>query len=988
VLEFRMFGGLEAVLDGVPVPLGRPKQRALLAALLLDANRAVSVDRLTEELWANEPPASARHSLEVYVSGLRKTLGADRVVTVAPGYAVRVEPDELDVTRFEQLLQKGRRALAAGRASAARETLEEALALWRGPPLAGIAAGRSVETAVARLADLRVSALEARIDADLELGRHAELVPELQALVAEYSLRETLHGRLMLALYRCGRQADALAAFQDARKTLVDELGIEPSRTLQELERSILNQDPALEHSSVEAGYAPVPVPTASFVGRSAELEALASLLAPGGARLVTLTGPGGIGKTRLAVEAVRTAMSDGMGRMAFVPLAAVRKAEEVPAAIAESLGVREGDEPLDEALKAYLSDREVLFVLDNVEHLLESATMVADLLASCPHVRVLATSRSPLHIYGEHELAVPPLGVASTDAWNDGLSEAARLFTERAQAARGASADDPESAAAVEEICVRLDGMPLAIELAAARVKVLSPKALLARMGRRLQLLVGGPRDAPARHRTLRAAIEWSHDLLAAREQRLFARLAVFSGGFTLDAAEAVCGATVEQIAGLRDNGLVSRVGDDRYGMLETIRELADERLVRSGELAELREKHADYFVALAEDADPALRGPDQLAWLSLLDAEHANVWAALDWAFAAGRPEIPLRVGAALWRYSEARRSIAQARRYLDRALVEGTGAPADVRGRAYFASARLALRQGDLEHARTAFASGEELFRALDDAGGMALCVAGRGWIVHSIGSSGEAVRVCREAVALARSSGEHWIVGDALNNLGVALRTKGDHAGSRAALDESLAIRRAIGDLEGITAGLNGLALLAVASDEIDEAEALFREAFSVSEGRRDLFYDAARDVVLAYVAFARGDVGEAETLSLRALESSRRHGYLQFTAYALELLAGIAAADGRPDDAALLVGCALATAERLGRRSPRDPRPSSPGVRYDWDARAVKCVLADARREVGVASWKAAVENGRSLGPDEAVEYVLDVPTRRQAVQVA
>ena len=984
MLELRILGALEAFRDGVRLQLGPPKQQALLAVLLLNANRVVSIDDLRDELWGDEAPMSARHSVEVYVSGLRKALGADRITTVAPGYAVRVEPDEFDVDRFERLLRDGRRALATGRAGAARDLLAEALLLWRGEPLAGIAAGPRVENVVARLADLRLGGLEARIDAELELGICEELIGELQGLIAEHPLREALYSRLMLALYRSGRQADALEVFQRARKTLLDELGLEPSRPLQDLERSILNQDPAVERPVAAAVDIGLPAKPASFVGRLAELDSLRTVLRS--ARLVTLTGAGGIGKTRLAIEAARLAAHRWRHGVAFVALAPVRRSEDVPAAIAAAIGLGALDGSPETAVASHLRDRELLLVLDNFEHVREEATFVSKLVSSCPRLTVLATSRAPLRIYGEHEFAVPPLGVDG--GASGGPSEAAVLFLDRAQAARPDAAAEPGDAELVEEICARLDGVPLAIELAAARMKILSAQDLLAAMVRPLELLVDGPRDVPERHRTLRAAIEWSHDLLGPAEQRAFARLAVFSGGFTLDTAEAVCGASVEQVGLLRDSGLLRADAGVRFGMLETIREFGAERLAESSELAELRRRHAEFFVRLAERAEPKLRGPDQVEWLRRLEAEQANLWAACDWAFEANRPDVPLRLVAGLWRYWEARASISQARRYLERALAKSADLDPSIRAKALFSSGRIAIRQGDLEQAATAFAAGEALSSELGDPGGTALCLAGRGWIVHSVGPTDEAVRLCRAAVELARSSQEDWIVADALNNLGVALRAGGDDPGSRAALEESLALRRAIGDLEGVTAALNGLALLAVANDDIDEADALFREAFAASEGRGDVFYDAARDVVLAYVAFARADMEQAETLSRQAFEASQRHGYRQFTAYSLELFAGIAASEGRFDHAALLVGAALATAEELGRSYRRRPGGRSPGVQYDWDARAVKSLLVQARRKVGAAAWEATVDKGRRLDPCQAVEQVFAGVPQRGRVRVA
>ena len=454
--------------------------------------------------------------LHGYVSRLRRVLGAGRLETRPPGYVLRVEPGELDLHRFRELIAQDRH--------------REALALWRGPALADLAFEDFARSEIARLEELRLSALEGRFEHELAAGRHAELAGELAAAVRAHPLRERLAGQLMLALYRSGRQADALAAYRDARATLVDELGLEPSEELSALQRRILVHDPGLDHTRT-GRRAELPASLTSFVGRGRELEQIRALILRPGVRLLTLTGAGGTGKTRLALEVARAVAGEFADGARFAPLAAVAEPEVVPHAIAEALALQQSSgQSIEDALKAFLADRELLLVLDNLEHLLEATPLATELLAAAPRLKILATSRTHLNLYGETEYAVPPLSARE---------EAVALFADRAAAVRpGFAATD-----AVGEICARVDGLPLAIELAAARIRTLTPAEILARLDHRLELLAGGPRDVPARQRTLRDTLLWSYDLLAPEEQRLFARLAVFAGGWTLAAADDVCG-------------------------------------------------------------------------------------------------------------------------------------------------------------------------------------------------------------------------------------------------------------------------------------------------------------------------------------------------------------------------------------------------------------------------------------------------------------
>ena len=649
MLEFRVLGPLQVAKEGRLLPLGGSKQRGLLALLLLDRNRVVPRDRLVDLLWGESPPASAANSIQIYVSKLRRllgdgaTAGAGAIVTERPGYRLRVPPGELDADRFERLIAEGSEALRAGEAERAEKTFADAVALWRGPPFADFTAEPFAQAEIARLEQLRLRALDQRIDAQLLLGHHFEVLADLAMLIDQNPLEERLRAQQMVALYRSGRQADALAAYQDFRRLLGDELGLDPSPDLREIERKVLRHDPALVASAAPSqGAEPsppapaelppaasltqtnLPVPLTPLIGREQELEEAGRLLRAH--RLITLTGPGGSGKTRLALQLAADALEDFPDGVVWVPLQALRDPELVLPTIALALGTAE-------TMTEDSADRRLLLVLDNFEQLLASASRLGTLSAQLPHLKLLVTSREPLHLGAEYEYPVAPLRER----------EAVALFIERATATKPDFTDD----GAVVEICRRLDCLPLALELAAARIKALSAAELLKRLDKRLPLLTGGSRDAPERQRTLRATIAWSYELLAPDEQRAFSRLAVFAGGCTLDAAEEACQADLDTVAALIDKSLLRREGD-RYFMLETIGEYALERLEESGELDELRQRHADYYLEQARSVERLIRSPQAAGAIDQLEPEHDNLRAALRWL--SGRTsDQPLRL--AMW-------------------------------------------------------------------------------------------------------------------------------------------------------------------------------------------------------------------------------------------------------------------------------------------------------------------------------------------------
>jgi predicted ATPase/DNA-binding SARP family transcriptional activator len=559
--------------DGERIEVGGPMLRTLLVRLGVDAGRIVATDRLIADLWPESAPAEPAAALQSLVARLRRAIGRDAIGSHPTGYRLEVPPAEVDATEFE-------RAVAEGRP-------REALELWRGSPFADAGDAEFARAPVARLEELRAAAIEARIDADI--AARTDVIAEVEELAAAQPLREGLQARLMRALTAKGRQADALAVYDRVRKLLADQLGVDPGPELREAH---------LEALRTTSSRTNLPARLTSFVGRDLELEQVIRALA--GARLVTLTGTGGAGKTRLAVEAAERVLADFPDGVWLIDLTST---VDVVAATRAALGT--ADHPRD-----YLATRNSLLVLDNCEHVIDAAAdLAADLLARCPQLKILATSREPLNITGETLRPLRPLAD----------NQAVALFTDRAHAVSPTFRPDDS----IVDICRALDGLPLAIELAAARIRSLTPAQLTERLGDRIGLLDKGTRAAPQRHRTLRAVIDWSWDLLDAEERTLLARLSVFAGGATLDAIEQVTQGSLDELTSLVDKSLVV-AADERYRLLETIREYAAAKLT---EPDETKRRHAQYYTGLVERAEPLLRGPEQAAWLTRLTAERANL-------------------------------------------------------------------------------------------------------------------------------------------------------------------------------------------------------------------------------------------------------------------------------------------------------------------------------------------------------------------------
>ena len=602
-IQFRVLGPLEVVVDGVAVDCGGLKQRTLLAALLVNADLVVSLDELIEVLWPEGAPATAANTLQVHISALRRCLGMERarLETKPPGYVLRAN-DALDAAEFESLARQGREELAAGDARQAHELLGAARGLWRGTAFAEFVYEQFAEREAARLEAVRITATADQVDARLALGHHRELVGELEALVSTHLTDERLCGQLMLALYRSGRQADALAAFGRIRRELGEELGIVPSPALQDLHDRIVLQEAELDAPSARpptdlaapgAAGRPPPVPLTTFIGREAERAAVLERLER--ARLVTISGPGGSGKTRLAVEVAARMATDRLVRFADL---APEPPDRVARAVAEAIGLEAAGalppEDLPGAIALEVAAQPgLLLVIDNCEHVVDAcAPLVQRLLTEVADFQVLATSQVSLGVSGESLVPLAPLGLPdeSDPVETVAASDAVRLFAARASDHDPQFTLSAETAGTVAQICRQLDGMPLAIELAAAQARTFGLEEISARLNDALGFLAAGPRTAVERHRTLRATVEWSIELLSDAERELLERLAVFTDGFALSRAERICaGDGIDEsevaplLAQLVDRSLVirrSKGGADRYWLLETLRQYGWQQL------------------------------------------------------------------------------------------------------------------------------------------------------------------------------------------------------------------------------------------------------------------------------------------------------------------------------------------------------------------------------------------------------------------------
>jgi predicted ATPase/DNA-binding SARP family transcriptional activator len=920
--------------EALPVPGGN--QRKVLLALVLQPNRSVSREHLIDALWGARPPARAKNALQVHVSALRDLLevGVDRgalVATTATGYQLNASEETIDSRRFERLAAEGRAALFAGDTELAVQLLSQAEGLWRGPALVDVAYDEFAAHEAARLEELRLNTFEDLADAQLALARHEQLVPRLQGFVGAQPLRERARAQLMLALYRAGRQSDALAEYRAARQTLVEEIGIEPGPALQALERAILVQDEKLAAPASDAVRRRVelPAPPTPLLGRGRELTEAADLLRSGEVRLLTLTGPGGIGKTRLATEVARAVASEGRGGAMFVDLSHLSDPRLVASTIANALRLSAGGRPVEEALVDALAHQPPLLLLDNFEQLTEAAPLLGRLLASSPELRLLVTSRAVLHLAGEHEFAVGPLALPELgdDEEAARAAPAVALFLARAQAAKRDFELTAENVADVVALCVALDALPLAIELAAARVKILTPGELLARFGKSLEL-PPAVQDAPERHRTLRAAIDSSYDLLDDAERRLFGRLSVFVGGWTLEAAEAVCGGdglddVLPVLGSLADKSLVADTGahERRFAMLQIVREYALEQLAKAGEENDLGRRHASYFAGVAEEGEPELNGPSQDVWAARLDAERDNFRAALSFTLDSGDGLTALRLAGALRRLWQLHADLSEGRAALEAALAAAPDAPLVARAKALNGLGVLAAEEGDIDGAEQAFEESLEVARLLDDDERRMAVLTNLGNIALFRQDFDRARDLYEEGARLATKLGSTFNAATATHDLGLIEFALGDVGAAIERCEEALALARIGGTPQLVAACLRSLAAAIVIRGELERAQALVGESLAI----------------------------------VRRLNEPRA------VAECLETAAGIAAAGGDGGRAAALFGAAEAVLESTG--ATRTPE------RQPW----IDVYQEAARLKLEPGRFEAELARGRSLALDDAVE---------------
>ncbi|WP_346433589.1 ATP-binding protein [Nonomuraea composti] len=977
-MRFGVLGPLEVRTDdGSPVPVAEAKVRALLAALLAYGGGPVPADRLIDDLWGGRPTPLG--TLQARVSQLRRALGGPGTIVLEPaGY--RLAAFDCDASRF--------RALVARRSPDPRvraAELEEALGLWRGPAYADFTGFGFARDEADRLEELRLGALEEQAEVRLSLGEPVEL----GELVARHPLRERLVAAHMTALYRGGRQGEALAAYQGLRERLAEELGVDPAPATAALYEAILRQEPALGPPAPPPTKPPtnLPAPVTELIGREAELASVRASL--GTSRLVTLTGPGGVGKTRLALaaagEVARDGESDGVW---LVELAgAVDPAE----AVAAVLGVRDdATAPLPDRLAGAVAAKRVLLVLDNCEHLVGAvAALVSKLLRAAPRLRVLATSQEPLGVGGECVRVVPPLPEA----------EAVRLFTARA---------DVEASEAVATVCRRLDGIPLALELAATRVRALGVEELAGRLDDRFRLLTAGMRDAPARQRTLRAMIDWSWELLTGAERTVLRRLAVHADGCTLEAAEEVCAEpgldVLDLLARLVDRSLVVRVpgassgGGPRYRLLESVAAYCVERLREAGEHELLLERHARYYTALAERAD--LRGPGQREWLARLDAESANLRLAL-----AG-PE-PVRLVNALSWYWILRGRLREARRALTTALnghAAADGGPEVARASVWLAAVEMliggpatpvrrdeldpageALADWLLSHVRWAYgdrraheAAAERAlaaFEALGDRWGVAAALCLRAKLAVGRGDLAAMERDGERGLAMFRELGDAWGQIEAMDGLDRVAEMRGDYARCARLREEGLRMAEELGfEVSFKLAGLGRIALLA--------------GDYALADG----YHERARAL-----AVQQSYMSAEENALLGLAMSARRQGrYAEAESYLLPVLEWLRQVRGTPGIAFVMAELGFAAEQRgdaataLARH-----REGYAAARASGDPRAVALALeglagalsldapagsgAEALERAGLHGDERLVEAGRLLGAASAVRRSVGAP---------
>ncbi len=935
LVTFSVLGPVEVCVrdaDGVRRPALPAKVRVVLAALLLAEGRFVSIDQLRDALWGEHPPATAHKVLQLYISQLRREIGPGLIETRPRGYAMAVSEGVLDAAEFERLLRDGRAALDLGDPVLGCALLDRALGLWRGEAFADLLDEPFAAVASAHLAEQRLDALEARTSARLELGQHDDILIELPKVVAEHPLREALRVQLAVALYRSDRQGDALAVCAEGRRVLREELGLDPGPRLQEVEVAILRQDPGLDVAVTVRLGAALPNPATSLIGRDGHVAAVTARLRERSARLVTVLGPGGIGKTRVAVAAahhVASAFADGV---AFVDLAATTDTDGATSTVRAALNPDSrtaSASPLDD-LARFLAGRDLLLVLDNLEQIPAFGDVVGHLLNAAPRLVVLATSRTRLRVSAEHVVDLPPLGLPEGDTGHDVEAlldvAAVRLLYDRARAVDDSFAITRANAGAVADLCVRLEGIPLAIELAAARLRSLTVDDLVTHLSRRLAVLGDGAWDLPVRQRTLRSTIAWSVDLLPVEARAALGRISAFAGGFTFEAASSVIGEdrVLDTLFTLVDSSLVRREdgrAGHRYAMFEAVREHAAE-LETSDEAARAAQAHATYFAELAERAEPMLLGPDQASWFDRLEADLDNLRVALRWWERVGHADRWLAMAASLARFWYVRGHLAEGRLTIERALAASPGESA-ARAKALRSASAIAVIQGDYIGALELAQRGLDAYRAYGD------------------------------RVGEQRS----------LSNLGAILLSLGEPDRADVALDESIRLARLLPDRRALALALNNQGDVALTRDALDRAVDRFTESLALLEELGDTSNVARSHYNLGATLLRTGDAVGAGAQFAKALKISHALGDWEDVVWCLIGISAIAVA-GWAFEAAAFIGAATALLERID------------GSMKPFERAFHDRTMTALRSSLDNSALERATAEGRAVSVDEIVERAL------------
>lgn len=1001
-LRFRLLGSTDMLVDDEPVPLPGAAERALLVLLLLSAGRIVPATTLIDRLWSESAlPADPVNALQIRVSKLRRALrdvDPGLVTRERTGYRINVDPSAIDAEAFVAQLRQARTAATQGDYRDEHlQAYDEALALWRGQALADFPEEHWALAEAARLTELRLAALSERAQVALALGRHREVVADLEPVVSDDPTLESLAGQLMTALYRSGRQADALEVYTRTRTVLDETLGLEPSTSLRSLHERVLRQDPSLGADADSALLAPAPVmaptrqrgdgvagapgaltlATKPLIGRDDQLSSLATMLTD--QRLISLVGPGGAGKTTLALAAAANAAQEFSHGAVGVRLAPVSDPNQVPVAFADALGVPldggAADRDIQDRLTRFLAGRDMLLLVDNCEHVVDAAaSVVEDILARCPGVTVITTSREALAVPAELQVLVGPLEVAPEHASPDQVLTypASQLFAERARMVRPGLVLDEEDVRAVGRITRGLDGLPLAVELAAARMGSLSPTEIAERLDHRFALLTGGSRTAETRQQTLRATVDWSYTLLEPRDQAVFDRLSVFRGGWTLAAAEAVIsdqtmayGSVLDALGRLVERSLV--VVDPgrttRYRMLETLREYAAERL-RAGEHEEtLAQRHAEFYRRFAQDSEMELRGHGQRDALVRLRAEQPNIRAALAWLSSPGGDiDAALTMAGALGLFWHLGRHL-EGREALARLLAPGTGSTAAT-ARALQAVSIVERPRACLVHpsprcAETAEQSlvlfeelgdapraalsrvllavegvtgahrerSDELlqqaqgqFNADDDSWGQAVIGFVRMETALKAGHQDIAIPTGRAAAAAFRELDDPWGLSAILYHLGWGLRQFGRYQEAARVLEEAIDVASSAGLYNTVQWALADLGVTHLHQGQPEQAEDMFNRASAASEH----IGDGAGTVLATYgyglMAQVEGDWPQARRRYMAAHEGFRTLGTPVPQGLALAGLARCDEADGDLETARAGYGHVLDLSHQVGEPS--------------------------------------------------------------------